>query len=77
MDNVLEFEKIFSHPQEITQYAAGFVKCYSSLDPKINKKIKSLQVTARCIIHTDTNRLGTCIFTKEKTPHQVIYAKAY
>ena len=76
-NSFLEFTKIFKHQQETTQLAPGFVKCYSSLSTKINEKIKPLQVTARCIINTNKNNLGVCIFTGEKTPHQVLYAKTY
>lgn len=57
---------------------AGFASAHWNGDPDIEAKVKNdLNVTIRCIPLIDNPIPGKCIFTGEKSPQRVIFAKAY
>ncbi len=55
----------------------GFVLAHWNGDEAIEEKIKSLQVTIRCIPFNDQGGAGKCIFTGEPSKQRVIFAKSY
>jgi prolyl-tRNA synthetase len=74
IDNLNDFNQFFTEDQLISR---GFVSCYAIDDAQIEKFIKPLKVTARCmpLQHNDTP--GTCIFTGKVANKKMIFAKAY
>jgi len=71
-----KFYEYFSGKDEAI--SGGFALCHWNQDPAIEAKIKEeLNVTIRCIpIHLPPEE-GKCIFTGERSPQRVIFAKAY
>ncbi len=70
-----EFYNFFSAPGEMS---GGFALCHWNGDPKIEAKVKEdLNVTIRCIPLDVPLEEGKCIFTGERSPCKVIFAKAY
>lgn len=56
----------------------GFALTHWNRDPAIESKMKEeLNVTTRCIPLEKNPSPGKCIFTGEKSPQRVIFAKAY
>jgi len=56
----------------------GFALCHWNEDPTIEAKVKEdLNVTIRCIPLEMEPEEGICIFTGEKSPRRVLFAKAY
>lgn len=68
-----EFERFFAKEE-----AGGFALCHWNGDAKIEAKVKEdLNVTIRCIPLHMAKKEGKCIFTGEKSPRKVIFAKSY
>ncbi len=56
----------------------GFALAHWNGDPAIEAKIKQdLNVTIRCIPMVEKPEPGVCIFSGEKSPQRVVFAKAY
>ncbi len=56
----------------------GFALCHWNEDPAIEAKIKEdFNVTIRCIPIDMPAREGSCLFTGQKSPRRVIFAKSY
>lgn len=55
----------------------GFAICYAKDDPEIEKTLKPLKVSARCIPSDQDGAQGTCIFTGETVKHKIVFAKSY
>ncbi len=56
----------------------GFALAHWNEDPAIEAKMKEdLNVTIRCIPLPHSQEAGKCIFTGEKSPRRVIFAKSY
>ncbi len=71
-----EFYDFFTAKGE--EIHGGFALCHWNGDPAIEAKIKEeLNVTIRCIPLHLPPQAGTCIFTGERSPQKVIFAKAY
>ncbi len=71
-----EFYRFFTAKGE--EIHGGFALCHWNRDPKIEAKIKEdLNVTVRCIPLHIPLEPGRCIFTGEKSPGPVIFAKSY
>lgn len=71
VDNLTQFKAAFAGAR------SGFVTCYASNEIEVEKYIKPLQVTARCIPMKQTNQSGTCIFTGKIVNQKIIFAKSY
>jgi prolyl-tRNA synthetase len=71
-----EFYQFFTAQNE--EIHGGFALCHWNEDPAIEAKVKEdLNVTIRCIpLHTPSQE-GKCIFTAQRSPRRVIFAKAY
>jgi prolyl-tRNA synthetase len=66
-----DFYDYFSGP-------SGFALAHWNGDPEIEAKVKSdLNVTIRCIPLVSNPEPGICIFSGEKSPQRVVFAKAY
>ncbi len=56
----------------------GFALCHWNEDPAIEAQVKEeLGVTIRCIPLDGDSEPGHCLFTGEKSPRRVLFAKAY
>ncbi|MES2274334.1 MAG: proline--tRNA ligase [Chlamydiota bacterium] len=75
IDSKKEFYEFFTAKGE--EIHGGFALCHWNEDPAVEAKVKEdLNVTIRCIPQGDGEE-GRCIFTGEKSPRRVIFAKAY
>ncbi len=76
IDRIEDFYSFFS---ETAQSASGgFALCHWNGDPAIESKIKEdLGVTIRCIPLEGDLEPGACLFTGEKSPRRVLFARAY
>ncbi|MEN9391028.1 MAG: Proline--tRNA ligase, partial [Pseudomonadota bacterium] len=74
LENLEQFNQFFNEDQLISK---GFASCYAIDDPQIEKFIKPLKVTARCIPLEQDASSGICIFTGKATAKKMIFAKAY
>lgn len=77
-DNFEEFKAYFT-PKNPNKPAihGGFAKCWAVDEPEIEKMLKPLKVTARCIPFEQPGGEGTCIFTGKKATQQIVFAKSY
>lgn len=72
IDNKADFYDFFTHSE------GGFAAAHWDGNPEIEAKIKQdLNVTIRCIPLFNTPEPGKCIFSGEKSPQRVIFAKSY
>jgi len=72
IDNKADFYDFFTHSE------GGFAAAHWDGNPEIEAKIKQdLNVTIRCIPLLNTPEPGKCIFSGEKSPQRVIFAKSY
>lgn len=55
----------------------GFASCYAIDDVAIEKFLKPLKVSPRCIPMSQGNKEGKCIFTGKAVNHKTVFAKAY
>jgi prolyl-tRNA synthetase len=73
--------KIIHSKEEFYDYfkgEGGFALAHWNGDPDIEAKIKQdLNVTIRCIPLVEHPENGQCLFSGEKSPQRVIFAKAY
>lgn len=72
-----EFNQKFSESDSNSITTGPFVTCYSVDDPVIEKHLKPLKVTPRCIPLEQDESEGTCIFTGEKVNKKTVFAKSY
>lgn len=76
IDSQKEFAEFFSAKGE--EIHGGFALCHWNEDPAIEAKVKEeFNVTIRCIPLDLPAKEGRCIFTGERSPRRVIFAKAY
>lgn len=76
IDSKEEFYAFFTAQGE--EIHGGFALCHWNEDPAIEAKVKEdLNVTIRCIPLDMPPKEGKCIFTGERSPGRVIFAKAY
>ena len=54
-----------------------FVTCYAADNAEVEKVLKPLKVSARCIPLEQEDTDGTCIFTGESVQRKIVFAKAY
>lgn len=77
-ENTIEVTDIDSFKEVFSEKGIGrFVQCYSSESEKVDEIIKPLNVSARCIPATESDEIGTCIFSGETVNTKIIYARAY
>ena len=75
IDKKSDFNDFFTGGDEIH---GGFALCHWNGDPAIEAKVKEdLNVTIRCIPLDGESEPGHCLFTGEKSPRRVLFAKAY
>ena len=71
-DNQADFYDFF------TKSEGGFALAHWSGDSAIEAKLKKeLNVTIRCIPHTQNPEPGICIFSGAKSAQRVVFAKSY
>lgn len=60
------------------EIGGGFALCHWNRDPAFEKQMKEdLNVTIRCIPHSIKHEEGRCLFTGEKSPSRVLFARSY
>lgn len=71
-----EFYEFFKGKED--EIGGGFALCHWNRDPAFEKKVKEeLNVTIRCIPHHMKQDEGCCLFTGEKSPSRVLFARSY
>jgi prolyl-tRNA synthetase len=76
IDKLSDFHEFFAGKGE--EIHGGFALCHWNGDPAIEAKVKEEHgVTIRCIPRGMPSEEGRCLFTGEKSPRRVIFAKAY
>ena len=77
-DSLDEFKEYFKPKNaEKPELHGGFAECHFIDDPEIDKILKPLKVTPRCIPLVGGEAPGKCIFTGEETTTRGIFAKSY
>lgn len=77
IDRKEDFYAFFSS-SSADEIHGGFALCHWNEDPAIEAKVKEdLNVTIRCIPLHEPEEEGRCLFTGEKSPRRVIFAKSY
>ncbi len=77
-DSFTEFQQYFTpRNEENPEIHGGFARAYFVDTPEVQKILKDLKVTTRCLplAHDDTG--GKCIFTGAPAERRAIFAKAY
>ena len=72
IDTWQEFERFFAEDAP-----GGFAHCHFVDTPEIEKKLKPLKVTARCIPIAAADEPGKCLFTGQPSARRGVFAKAY
>ncbi len=76
IDKKSDFHDFFAEKGD--EIHGGFALCHWNGDPAIEAKVKEdLNVTIRCIPLDDDTAPGHCLFSGEKSPRRVLFAKAY
>lgn len=76
IDKLSDFDDFFKGSDE--EINGGFALCHWNGDPAIEAKIKQEKnVTIRCIPLHASPEEGRCLFTGEKSPRRVLFAKSY
>ena len=55
----------------------GFAHCHFTENAEVEKLLKEMKVTIRCIPLADEKVEGTCIFTGQPTTQRAVFGKAY
>jgi prolyl-tRNA synthetase len=76
IDKKSDFDDFFKGREE--EISGGFALCHWNGDPAIEAKVKAeCNATIRCIpLHMPAEE-GRCLFTGDKSPRRVLFAKAY
>ncbi len=78
IENLDEFREYFTPSnQEKPEIHGGFADCFFTETPEIDKLLKDLKVTIRCLPLDQETASGKCIFTGQPTTQRAIFAKAY
>jgi prolyl-tRNA synthetase len=76
IDKKSDFDAFFAGSGD--EIHGGFALCHWNGDPAIEAKVKAdLNVTIRCIPLDGETESGYCLFTGQKSPRRVLFAKAY
>lgn len=76
IDKKSDFEEFFQGKED--EISGGFALCHWNEDPEVEAKIKEqLNVSIRCIPLNTPSEEGRCLFSGEKSPRRVLFAKAY
>ena len=73
-----EFKAFFTpKKKDKPEIHGGFAVCHFVDEPEIEKELKPLKVTARCIPLENNDEPGTCIFTGKPAVKRAIFSKSY
>ena len=73
-----EFKAFFTpKKKDKPEIHGGFAVCHFVDEPEIEKELKPLKVTARCIPLENNDEPGTCIFTGKPAAKRAIFSKSY
>lgn len=76
IDDLKSFYDFFKQKED--EIGGGFALCHWNRDPVIEQKIKEeLNVTIRCIPQHIAKEEGRCLFTGDKSPSRVLFARSY
>lgn len=77
-DSLDEFKAFFTPKnKDKPELHGGFAVCHFVDEPEIEKILKPLKVTARCMPLEDNDKPGTCIFTGKPAERRAIFSKSY
>ncbi len=78
IDSLDDFRAFFTPKNEKRpELHGGFAMSHWVDDPRVDKILKPLKVTVRCIPLGADGEPGQCIFTGQTSPRRVVFAKAY
>ena len=72
IDSLDEFNEFFKDGSE-----GGFAYCHWADDPEVDKALKAMKLTIRCIPQDAEEESGKCIFTGKPSSRRVVFARAY
>ncbi|MEK6247552.1 MAG: His/Gly/Thr/Pro-type tRNA ligase C-terminal domain-containing protein, partial [Planctomycetales bacterium] len=77
--NNLDDFKAFFAPQKSdkSENHGGLAYCHWSEEPEVERLLKEMKVTIRCIPLDDNGEPGECIFTGKPSQGRAVFAKAY
>lgn len=78
IDSLDEFKQFFTPKNgKNPEIHGGFARCHFVDEPEIDKILKPLKVTPRCIPLEGDKEEGTCLFTGKPSQGRAIFAKSY
>ena len=77
--NDLDEFRAFFTPQDDNkpEIHGGFVRSHWTENPEVDKILKGLKVTIRCVPEEEIDNPGTCLFTGQPAQGRAVFAKAY
>ena len=77
--NDLDEFRAFFTPQDDNkpEIHGGFVRSHWTENPEVDKILKGLKVTIRCVPEEEIDNPGTCLFTGRPAQGRAVFAKAY
>jgi len=78
IDGLAEFERFFTPKNaEEPEIHGGLAYCHFVDSPEMDKKLKELKATVRCVPIDAPEEPGACIFTGQPSTRRGVFAKAY
>ncbi|MEC8336531.1 MAG: His/Gly/Thr/Pro-type tRNA ligase C-terminal domain-containing protein, partial [Planctomycetota bacterium] len=78
IDSLEEFRDYFTpDPSDPTAIHGGFAQCHFAEGEPMERVLKELKVSLRCVPLDAEEEDGTCIFSKQPSRKRAVFAKAY
>jgi prolyl-tRNA synthetase len=78
IDSLADFQAYFTPKnEERPEIHGGFALCHFSDDPAVDRLLKEMKVTIRCIPLTGDKEPGRCVISGQPSTQRAVFAKAY
>ena len=78
IDSLEEFRDYFTpDPNDPTAIHGGFAQCHFAEGEPMERVLKELKVSLRCVPLDAEEEDGTCIFSNQPSRKRAVFAKAY
>ncbi len=77
INTLSELENAFQEEAKDSGFAVAYFDIAMESKPEVEKKLKEMKLTIRCIPFNADNEIGTCIFSGNQVNTKVIFARAY
>ena len=78
IDSLEEFREYFTpNPDDPTGIHGGFAECHFAENEAMERVLKELKVSLRCVPLDAEEKKGTCIFSNQPSRTRAVFAKAY